>query len=51
MHLLLCFQTLPNVYGAEVKTVPLAELHVGDVVLVRPGTPVPADGEVVEGGA
>jgi Cu2+-exporting ATPase len=33
------------------ETVPLSALKVGDVVLVRPGTRVPADGEVVEGAA
>src|ERR1700738_3071015 len=43
--------TAERVNGAEIQTVPLAELHVGDVVLVRPGTCVPADGEVVEGAA
>jgi Cu2+-exporting ATPase len=37
--------------GAEIQTVPLSALHVGDVVLVRPGTRVPADGTVVEGAA
>lgn len=31
------------------ETVPLSALRVGDVVLVRPGGKVPADGEVVEG--
>jgi P-type E1-E2 ATPase len=31
--------------------VPLSDLKVGDVVLVRPGTRVPADGTVVEGAA
>src|SRR5437660_10894211 len=41
--------TAERVTGAEVHTVPLSELHVGDVVLVRPGTRVPADGDVVEG--
>ena len=43
--------TAERVNGAEVQTVPLAELHAGDVVLVRPGTRVPADGAVVEGAA
>ncbi len=43
--------TAERVNGSEVQTVPLAELRVGDVVLVRPGTRVPADGEVVEGAA
>ncbi|MGH9277547.1 MAG: heavy metal translocating P-type ATPase, partial [Acidimicrobiales bacterium] len=33
------------------ETVPLHELRVGDVVLVRPGARVPADGQVVEGDA
>src|SRR5256712_1986291 len=41
--------TAERVTDAEVHTVPLSELHVGDVVLVRPGTRVPADGAVVEG--
>jgi P-type Cu2+ transporter len=41
--------TAERVTGLEVRTVPLSELHVGDVVLVRPGARVPADGVVVEG--
>ena len=41
--------TAERVSGAEIQTVPIAELHLGDVVLVRPGTRVPADGTVVEG--
>jgi P-type Cu2+ transporter len=41
--------TAERVSGAETQTVPLSELHAGDVVLVRPGTRVPADGTVVEG--
>ena len=43
--------TAERVSGAEIKTVPLSELHVGDIVLVRPGTRAPADGVVVEGAA
>ncbi|HEX6236356.1 MAG TPA: heavy metal translocating P-type ATPase [Acidimicrobiales bacterium] len=35
----------------SVETVPLAALAVGDVVLVRPGARVPADGEVIDGAA
>ncbi|MEH0982534.1 heavy metal translocating P-type ATPase [Micromonospora sp. CPCC 205556] len=34
-----------------VHRVPVAELRVGDVVLVRPGGRVPADGVIVDGGA
>src|SRR5699024_9796328 len=34
--------------GSEVS-VPAGELEVGDLVVVRPGGKVPADGEVVEG--
>jgi P-type Cu2+ transporter len=34
-----------------IETVPISALRVGDVVLVRPGGRVPADGEIVEGSA
>ncbi|MEO3745924.1 heavy metal translocating P-type ATPase [Plantactinospora sp. B5E13] len=34
-----------------VQRVPLADLRVGDLVLVRPGARVPADGPIVDGGA
>jgi Cu2+-exporting ATPase len=37
--------------GGDLETVPLSQLAENDVVLVRPGTRVPADGEVVEGTA
>jgi len=40
-----------RVTESGIERVPLAELHVGDVVLVRPGSRVPADGIVVEGTA
>jgi Cu2+-exporting ATPase len=43
--------TAERVSGGEIQTVPISELHVGDTVLVRPGTRVPADGTVVEGAA
>src|SRR5215467_11376145 len=43
--------TAERVTGQETQTVPLSSLRVGDVVLVRPGTKVPADGTVVEGAA
>jgi P-type Cu2+ transporter len=33
------------------ETIPISELRVGDVVLVRPGGRVPADGQIVEGSA
>ena len=35
--------------GQHIMTVPLARLNVGDLVLVRPGSRVPVDGEVVDG--
>jgi P-type Cu+ transporter len=34
--------------GAEVE-IPIAELQVGDVMVIRPGAKVPTDGEIVEG--
>jgi Cu2+-exporting ATPase len=43
--------TAERVSGTETQSVPISELQVGDVVLVRPGTRVPADGTVVEGAA
>jgi Cu2+-exporting ATPase len=35
--------------NGEVEMVPVAELQEGDIVLVRPGARVPADGQIVEG--
>ena len=43
--------TAERVEGADTRSVPLSELRVGDIVLVRPGARVPADGTVVEGAA
>ena len=37
--------------SGEVERAASTELRVGDLVLVRPGTRVPADGEIVSGGA
>jgi len=37
--------------AGEAVSVPLAELAMGDIVLVRPGTRVPADGTIVDGQA
>jgi P-type Cu2+ transporter len=41
--------TAERVRGADTEKAPLSELRVGDIVLVRPGARVPADGAVVEG--
>jgi Cu2+-exporting ATPase len=40
-----------RVTPAGTETIPLAELREGDLVLVRPGGRVPADGQVVDGEA
>src|SRR5215217_876715 len=40
-----------RVAGDRVEAVPVADLAVGDLVLVRPGGRVPADGVVAEGAA
>src|SRR6266403_1086794 len=41
--------TAERVNGADTQSVPLSELRVGDIVLVRTGARVPADGIVTEG--
>ena len=38
-----------RVTGAGTESVPVGELRPGDIVLVRPGGRIPADGEVVDG--
>src|SRR5882757_6410367 len=43
--------TAERVTGDEIQTVPLSAVHVGDIILVRPGARVAADGVVVEGAA
>ena len=43
--------TAVRVKDGEVEEVPVSALRAGDVVLIRPGASVPADGAVVEGGS
>jgi len=43
--------TAERINGTDTRSVPLSELRVGDIVLVRPGARVPADGVVTEGSA
>src|SRR5712692_10314124 len=43
--------TAERVQAADTQSLPLSELRIGDIVLVRPGARVPADGTVVEGAA
>src|SRR6266700_2212784 len=43
--------TAERVKGVDTESVPIPELRIGDIVLVRPGGRVPADGTVVEGAA
>jgi P-type Cu2+ transporter len=41
--------TALRIVGERTETVPVADLHEGDLVLVRPGSAIPADGVVREG--
>jgi P-type Cu2+ transporter len=41
--------TADRLDGEEIETVPVDWLRVGDLVLVRPGAAIPADGEILEG--
>src|ERR1700687_5996306 len=43
--------TIERVTGADTQSIPLSELRAGDIVLIRPGARVPADGTVIEGAA
>jgi P-type Cu2+ transporter len=43
--------TAERMNGSEIQIVSLQELQTGDIVLVRPGTRVPADGTVIDGTA
>ena len=40
-----------RISGDSIETVPLAELSIGDLVLIRPGARVPADGTITLGAA
>jgi Cu2+-exporting ATPase len=41
--------TATRVVGDETEEVPISELTVGDIVLIRPGARIPADGVVIQG--
>ena len=41
--------TADRVVGDRTETIPISELRVGDLVLVRPGASIPADGVVKDG--
>jgi Cu2+-exporting ATPase len=43
--------TAERVSGEETQSVPLSDLRIGDIVLIRPGARVPADGTVIDGAA
>ena len=35
----------------QIRDIKISDLHSGDIILVRPGEKVPADGEIIEGGS
>jgi len=37
-----------RVNGVDIQSVPLSELRIGDIVLVRPGARIPADGTAIK---
>jgi Cu2+-exporting ATPase len=41
--------TAEKMVGERAETVPLDQLAMGDIVLVRPGAKIPTDGEVIDG--
>src|SRR6185312_11398335 len=43
--------TAERVSDAGTQSVPISELNVNDIVLIRPGTRVPADGTIIDGNA
>src|SRR5271167_198132 len=43
--------TAERIRGADTESVPVSDLRIDDIVLVRPGARVPADGTIVEGAA
>lgn len=42
-------ETADVVRGSSIESIPLSQLAVGDIVLIKPGGKVPADGTVTEG--
>ncbi|MBD2175301.1 copper-translocating P-type ATPase [Pseudanabaena sp. FACHB-1998] len=42
-------RTARIIHNGQETDVPIAEVQIGDIVLVRPGEKVPVDGEVIEG--
>jgi P-type Cu2+ transporter len=43
--------TVERMTGADTQSISLSELKADDIILVRPGGRVPADGSVIEGAA